>query len=71
MKVRLICKYCDHKWEESFYYERTIKCSVCGDKNIKVINLDKNKVDYYKGDKTDESERDSGKWFSEREESSD
>lgn len=46
---KLICQYCDFKWEQPYVYKYDLKCAKCGDKNVEDINLSIDKVDYYKG----------------------
>lgn len=53
MLVKLICQYCDHKWQLFVLSKSTIedeKCPVCGDSRITVKNpSDSPKIDYYAG----------------------
>lgn len=54
MDVTLQCQYCGKEWEQTNFtnsdmmFLRCIK-SGCNDKNIRVRQLDKVKVDYYQG----------------------
>jgi len=40
---QLECQYCGHKWEHSLYFmpkEKTIRCVICNDPNIKYQSID-------------------------------
>jgi len=37
------CQYCGHKWEYTTYFmpkDRTVRCNVCNDPNVKYESLD-------------------------------
>lgn len=50
MDVLFICKYCNHSWRKKVYSGASVNeiCTVCKDKNIDAIELDKYRIDYYK-----------------------
>lgn len=43
----LICRYCDCKWQEGFLFPELLKCPTCGDTNIRIKSISKDKVNYY------------------------
>lgn len=45
----LTCTYCDHKWESNYLDKDKLRCIRCGDRFIMVINIAKDKIDYYQG----------------------
>lgn len=50
MEVICECTYCGKKWEQNVYsYQKEIRCSVCGDRNVKVTEKSKSKFDAYAG----------------------
>ena len=52
MRLHFICNYCDSRWTKTVYNKITImgeRCSKCNDKQLKIIDLDKDKIDYYQG----------------------
>lgn len=50
MRYFLECMYCGNKWEENYIYPSDMpKCKQCGDKNIKVRDNARDKIDYYQG----------------------
>lgn len=52
MRVDMECTYCGKKWHldnPTQYDLMSVKCGVCSDKNIKMKDSVKDKVDYYKG----------------------
>lgn len=52
MNVELECTYCGHKWIKDVYNQHAVlheSCPRCKDSNLKARDLNKSKVDYYKG----------------------
>ncbi len=50
--VRLICKYCDHKWDTHIYSRDAAfktKCAKCGDRHIRVKDIEDDVIDTYAG----------------------
>lgn len=73
MDIELECTYCGHKWEKTIYNKSSIeseRCPKCKDASLKVRDLAKTKVDYYKGSppfppgKDDDWNRGGGSWLS-------
>lgn len=48
-QLEFICEYCNHSWQTNYKPNQEVYCSVCKDKNIKVIDLARSKIDYYQG----------------------
>lgn len=48
MQIEATCEYCGHRWEIR-PIERIITCPICKDKNVKIKDLSKHKIDYYQG----------------------
>lgn len=52
MIVDIECTYCGKKWSRLIYARESLdseKCSKCNDKNLKVRDQAKSKIDYYGG----------------------
>lgn len=52
MMVKILCHYCGMDWTCNLYSKSAVgslKCLRCGDKNLKLIDLDRTKIDYYAG----------------------
>lgn len=49
MDVHITCNYCDEKWGLTIKSKNIAPCKVCNSKDLKVVELDKLKVDYYVG----------------------
>lgn len=52
MIIEMECEYCGNKWEAGAIELADIGrpiCLKCGDKNIKLKDASKSKVDYYQG----------------------
>lgn len=47
-KYEFICQYCGFAWKHAYTPSKLV-CDKCKDTNIRVINLDTEKVDYYVG----------------------
>lgn len=47
-RYEFICQYCGFTWRLA-YTPTKLVCDKCKDANIRVINLDLDKVDYYVG----------------------
>lgn len=51
-RALLTCKYCDYKFEVEYYSIASAqfdRCKKCGDKNLKIEEITKSKIDYYEG----------------------
>lgn len=52
MDYNLTCGYCNHKWNEFFLNQRSLrhaKCKVCKDENLIIRESKSEVVDYYVG----------------------
>ena len=52
MRILIICKYCDYKWDRNVYSAQSPineGCPRCKSKDLNVKPLDEAKVDYYAG----------------------
>lgn len=53
MKILVTCNYCGESFVKEVYIQSLLpkQCFTCNDKNLTLLNLDKDKVDYYAGRK--------------------
>lgn len=47
--IRLICLYCDHSMDIDYQPSEFTVCGKCGDYNLRMVDLKKSKIDYYRG----------------------
>ena len=47
MNASFLCMYCGKKWEGTYFSYIKPKCSICGDKNIKIKSLEKESKNCY------------------------
>ena len=45
----LTCNYCNFQWTQEYVNRAYISCGKCKDSNIKVVDVKREKVDYYAG----------------------
>lgn len=45
----LTCLYCDFKWNAAYVNKATLCCKICGDVNIREMDIRRHKIDYYAG----------------------
>ena len=48
-RFELICTYCNYTWQTNYQPKETTYCSKCRDTNIRLIDLYKERIDYYAG----------------------
>jgi Zn finger protein HypA/HybF involved in hydrogenase expression len=48
-KFELTCWYCNFSWETNYIGKDDSQCSKCKDTNIKVVDLQRTKIDTYEG----------------------
>ena len=63
-KYELICQYCNNTWQVNYIGKDPVRCGICKDSNIRVIDLARDRADYYIGCPAFEDEPDLDKWHS-------
>lgn len=48
-KFKFICRYCDYTWNIDYMPTSKPICWKCSDTNIRIIDLERDKIDYYAG----------------------
>jgi Zn finger protein HypA/HybF involved in hydrogenase expression len=60
-RYSLECNYCGYQWEENWLnVNNPPSCSKCSDKNLKIKDNSKTKIDYYAGPPPFAKEEDPG-----------
>lgn len=61
----LSCYYCGYSWQINYEPRDTIYCIKCKDKNLRLINIATQKVNYYVGSPPfpEKEKEDPDKWY--------